>query len=89
MQYEWDVAKNKANQQKHGVAFELIEDAAWHGAFAMKDTRKDYGEDRFLAYVPIQGRLHAVIYVIREPKRRIISLWKANERERKFYEQSR
>lgn len=86
MKYEWDDAKNTYNLEKHGVAFECIYKAEWHLALAMQDTRRDYGETRMLAYVPIESRLHAVIYVKRGNKRRIISLRKANPREVQSYE---
>lgn len=84
--YEWDEGKNEQNQRKHGLSFENIEFADWEWALILPDARRDYGEARFLAYLPIAGRLHAVIYVDRGEVRRIISLRKANVRERKFYE---
>jgi uncharacterized protein len=87
MEYEWDDAKNAANQEKHGIAFESIYSAKWDSALTSNDSRREYGEERFLAYLPIQERLHAVIYVKRGKYRRIISLRKANEREKNYYEQ--
>ncbi len=88
MQYVWDDRKNALNREKHGVDFERIHDADWRGALASHDTRKDYGEVRIAAYVPIHARLYVVIYVKRGNVRRIISLRKANARERSFYEKT-
>jgi uncharacterized DUF497 family protein len=48
-------------------------------------TRKDYGETRYAALGPIEGRLHCVCFTIRGNKLRIISLRKANEREVKIW----
>lgn len=88
MRYAWDPEKYAANLSKHGVAFEVIEQADWSSAFTLTDTRFDYGETRMLAYVMIGKRLHAVLYVKRGDVRRIISLRKANLRERKAYEKA-
>lgn len=86
MEYEWDEEKQARNKEKHGISFESIEFADWGWALTLPDTRHDYGEKRFLSYVPIDGRLCAIIYVDRGNVRRIISLRKANIKERKFYE---
>lgn len=85
MQYEWDENKCRANLLKHGIGFELVEAAEWEQALLLPDTRRDYGEERMLAYLPIHGRLHAVIYARRGDEiRRIISLRKANRREQDY-----
>ena len=47
----------------------------------MKDTRRDYGEERMIVLCAIGERLYCVVYVDREDARRIISLRKANYRE--------
>lgn len=60
MRYEWDSAKASYNVAVHGVAFETAEDFDWQGALILEDTRRDYGERRFLAYGMIAGRLHAL-----------------------------
>ena len=87
MRYDWDEKKNTLNIAKHSISFECIYDADWTQAYALLDTPKDYGEMRIMALVPIAGRLHAVVYVKRSNIRRIISVRKANLRERKFYAQ--
>jgi len=89
MYYEWDDRKQFSNIDKHGIDFECIERADWQVAIVARDTRKDYGEVRLQAYLPIDGRLHAVIYVKRSDRRRIISLRKANDKEVDLYEKAR
>jgi uncharacterized protein len=44
-----------------------------------------YGEERRIAFAPMQGRLYAVCYVLRGQARRIISFRKANKREERLY----
>ena len=90
MQYEWDEAKAAANIRNHGVAFTAIEDFDWSTAFVLPDERFDYNEDRWLAIGMIGSRLHAVSFTIRGDRIRIISLRRAEPREKRLYhEQSR
>ena len=87
MKFEWDDYKESINREKHGMGFGAIEDADWGAAVTRPDTRRDYGEVRILAYVPIHHRLHVAVYTMRHHVRRIISLRKANARERDMYDQ--
>jgi uncharacterized protein len=84
--YEWDEAKRAANLAKHGVDFTAMARFDWSRHVLFRDGRRDYGEARFLAYAPIDGRLYALIFAYRGPIRRIISLRKANRREQASYQ---
>lgn len=53
------------------------------------DDRFDYGEARFHALGLIGSRLHAMVFTNRETVLRIISLRKANERERRRFDRRR
>ncbi len=86
MRYDWDEAKRDANLAKHGVDFADAEDFEWERAIEVPDDRRDYGEPRWIALGPIRARLHVLIYTRRGRRVRIISLRRANIRERKFYE---
>ena len=86
MRYEWDDNKNKANIAKHGVNFNIAVDFDWESAIEVRDTRFDYGEERWIALGYINKRLFIMVYVFRENTIRIISLRKANKRESDFYE---
>ncbi len=86
MEIEFDAAKNQANIIKHGIGLHLAEDFEWDSAIIHPDERKNYGESRFIALGFISSRLHVVIFTTRNKNLRIISLRKANERERKEYE---
>jgi uncharacterized DUF497 family protein len=50
-----------------------------------QDTRRDYGEARMIALGLIGTRLYCVVYVDRENVRRVISLRKANNKEKILY----
>jgi uncharacterized DUF497 family protein len=90
MNYEWDDAKSEINRRKHGIAFEAIEDFDWSSAFILPDERFDYGEDRWLAIGMIGSRLYAVTVTIRGDRIRVVSLRRAEPKERRLYhEQSR
>ncbi len=88
MEIEFDPNKDAVNRQKHGLS---LTDAALMDldrAAIVEDHRFDYGEARFLAYAPIGGRLHVLWFTMRGSAVRVIGLRKANQRERKRYEQS-
>jgi len=87
MEYEWDPTKAAANQRKHNVSFEGVVEFEWDKALVEEDDRYPYGESRYYALGIIQGRIHALIFTIRSGIVRVISLRKANTRERQRYEQ--
>jgi uncharacterized protein len=82
---EFDPAKSARNARERGLPFELTAELDWSAAHTIEDQRQSYGETRYLAYAPMQGRLHVVCFCIRGEAFRIISFRKANRREEKFY----
>jgi uncharacterized DUF497 family protein len=82
----FDPAKNARNIEVHGISLARAEDFAWHGATNIEDVRRDYGEKRFKAVGLIGSRLHVLIYTPREGRAHVISLRKANKRERRDHE---
>ena len=50
------------------------------------DDRQDYGEERWITFGRLKGRLVALVWTPRGDTRRIISMRKANDDERKIYE---
>lgn len=85
MRFEWDLAKNEVNQQKHEIAFEDVVELFGRKTLEFEDNRKNYGETRMIAYGEVQGLLLCVVYTWRGQNRRIISARIANERERSLY----
>jgi uncharacterized protein len=86
MEYEWDETKRIQNRAVHDVDFTAMDDFEWDNAVIFEDRRKEYGETRFVAFAPIKGRLHCVVFTSRQGNIRIISLRKANRREVYLYE---
>lgn len=80
--WDWDEPKRQANLAKHGVDFAAIAGFDWLTAEIWMDERFDYGEERKVALGMIGERLYFIAYTERGTARRLISLRKANERER-------
>ena len=87
MKYEWDENKRVANLAKHGVDFIDAEDFDWSSAIETIDDRFNYIEDRWIALGFIGSRFHVLIYTMRGENIRLISLRKANKREKDYYEE--
>ncbi|MFY9986946.1 MAG: BrnT family toxin [Chthoniobacterales bacterium] len=81
MEYEWDAAKRRRNLAIHGVDFSAIECFEWESAIVDEDRRGDYSETRYSALGLINGRVHSLVFTLRDGNYRIISLRKANRRE--------
>ena len=88
MRFEFDAAKDRANQAKHGVSLVLAVELDWDAALVWVDGRFEYREMRMIALAPKTGILYYVAFVDRGEVRRIISLRRANRREVKHYVQS-
>jgi uncharacterized DUF497 family protein len=87
MEFEWYEAKDAANRSKHGLGLGEAARLNWGSAVRREDERADYGEVRRMAYAYLRGRLHVCVYTIRDGTVRVISLRKANARERRDYGQ--
>jgi uncharacterized protein len=89
MQYEWNDAKNDVNQQKHGIGFREAAEIFRGYVLIAEDSRRDYGEHRFVALGEYEGEVIRLIFTKRNDKIRIISAWKANRNDRKSYQKAR
>jgi len=87
MKYEWDENKRAANFAKHDVDFIDAENFYWSSAIETIDDRFNYSEVRWAALGFIGNRLHVLTYTVRGENIRLISLRKANNREREYYEE--
>lgn len=87
MQFEWDEQKRQRNIDQHGVDFA---DAAIIFASPLialaRDTRQDYGEQRYVALGQVDEDYFVVIFTDRGEYRRIISAWKVDENGRRRYQ---
>lgn len=87
MELDWDENKRNWTLQERGMDFASVADADWDNALTAEDSRSEYGEVRFVSLVSINNRLCVVAWCERGEKLRVISLRKANGRERKIYDQ--
>lgn len=88
MKIEWDQSKREATLRERGLDFATVAEADWDNALTVEDTRADYAERRFVSLLPIHSRLCVLAWCRRGDALRVISLRKANSRERKRYEQT-
>jgi uncharacterized DUF497 family protein len=85
MDFEWDNNKNQLNCEKHGLLFEDAELIFSGKTVTFKDDRKNYGESRFITLGELKKRVIVLVHTERNGVIRIISMRKANEREKKIY----
>jgi uncharacterized DUF497 family protein len=83
MELEWDEAKDAENRRKHGLSLAAAARLDWEASPVEPDLRRDYGEPRWRVAGLLDGRLHVCVFTLRKGRRRIISLRKANLRERR------
>jgi len=88
-QFEWDSQKAVNNKTKHGLSFEVAARVFLdQNRINAHDTRKEYGEDRFITVGIVSETLLCVAYTIRNGNTiRLISARYANAKERKQYGQ--
>jgi uncharacterized DUF497 family protein len=60
----------------------------WTKEVVWQDARYNYNEVRMSGLVPLEGKVYAVVYVLRAESTRMISLRKANKREANHYEKN-
>ncbi len=89
MKFEWDLKKNELNIQERGIDFADAHEMFKHDLFVIPDSRKNYGEKRFMGMGYIQNRLMVIVFTKRRFNTiRIISLRKANRREQAKFKAS-
>lgn len=88
MDIEFDPAKNVRNIAERGLSFELAAEFDFTTALVAVDSRRAYGETRYEAIGWIGHALHVLVFTIRGDVLRVISLRRANKRERSRYEKA-
>lgn len=87
MQFEWDAAKSEACFAQRGFDFAYaLQMFLDQNRLVSKDSRWDYGEERYRMLGLIGPRVFCVTYTLRGSVIRIISARKANRREILEYE---
>ena len=84
---EYDHQKRQATIEERGLDFEdapLIFTASRRITWI--DNRQEYGENRMITMGELAGRLVIIVHTDRADVARIISMRKANEREKRWFE---
>lgn len=85
MEFDWDEAKRKANLRDHGIDFVGIEAVFEDETVTILDDRFDYGEQRYVTFGILEGRVVAIAHTETDELIRIISARKATRNEEKSY----
>ena len=86
MEFEWDEGKAILNEKKHGVPFPFATRVFLDpNRLEWADTRRDYGEPRWITLGLVEGFEIIVAYAVRGGSIRLISARKAERHERQDY----
>jgi hypothetical protein len=86
MNFEWDPGKRSLNLLKHGLDFVRAGEVFQGVVRITLDNRLDYGETRYRCMGLLDNRVVMIAYTTRSETIRIISMRKANDREKEIYE---
>jgi len=86
MELEWDEEKRQKALRERGMDFADLVWIDFESATTRPDLRRDYGEPRFNTFGYLRGRLITFCWTIRDRRIRVISMRKANDREKREFE---
>jgi len=82
---EFDPGKRNRTLAERGIDFARAEEVFAGRHFTAEDLREDYSEPRFITVGNLSGRMVIMVWTPRGEARRIISMRKANVREKARY----
>ena len=85
MSFEYDEAKSRANQQKHGIDFERAQ-TLWEDPDLIEIPARTVDEPRVLVVAKAGGKHWSAVITYRDQRRRIISVRRSREQEIAIYE---
>ncbi|QDL55652.1 BrnT family toxin [Rhodoferax aquaticus] len=85
MQIEFDSQKREKTLAERGLDFARAAEVFAGPHFTGQDERTDYAEDRFITVGLLDARLVVLVWTPRGKVRRMISMRKANDREKAYY----
>jgi len=85
MEIEFDFEKRDKTLKERGLDFSHAVEVLAGVHYTGQDTRMGYAEDRFITVGTLKSRLVVLVWTPRGEIRRIISMRKANEREKAIY----
>lgn len=86
MEITYDAEKRGLTVENRGLDFEDAVHVFAGPVFDLEDDRQDYGETRWLTFGLLNERMVVLVWTQRGEARHVISMRKANDRERKKYE---
>lgn len=89
MRISFDQNKNERNIVERSLPFEMVAEFEFKTAHIQSDSRRDYGETRYVAIGKLRGRLHVLCFAETPDGIRVISLRKANDREVKRHAETK
>ena len=85
MKVQFDQAKREKTLQERGLDFSRAVEVFEGTHFTGQDKRLDYEEDRFITVGWLDDDMIVMVWTPRGEVRRIISMRKANDREKTLY----
>ena len=85
MSITYDPVKQVATLESRGLDMARAGEVFDGTTLTVADDRRDYGEDRFITIGFLDGAMVVLVWTPRDGTQRIISMRKANERERRLY----
>ena len=85
MTIEFDEAKHAATLEARGLDMARAGEVFAGATLTVEDDRRDYGEGRFITIGFLDDVMVVLVWTPRDGAYRIISMRKANERERTLY----
>jgi len=85
MDITYDAEKRALILEARGLDFDDAVHVFAGPVFDLEDDRKEYGETRYVTFGRLSERMVAVVWTPRGEGRHIITMWKANDRERRKY----
>ena len=81
----FDEAKRTATLAIRGLDMARAGEVFAGATLTVEDDRRDYAEERFITIGFLDGTMVVLVWTPREGRHRIISMRKANDRERTLY----
>ena len=82
---EYNSVKRAATLETRGLDMARAGEVFDGATLTVEDDRRDYGENRYIAIGLLDGAMVVLVWTPRAGTLRVISMRKANERERRLY----
>lgn len=86
MKVEFDAAKRAGTLEQRGLDMARAGEVLDGATLTIEDDRMDYGEPRYITIGFLDERMVVLVWTPRGDVHRIISMRKANDREKAIYE---